>query len=154
MSHQHAFDVERPDAVARHDDHVVVARREEVVLVRVRVSAVAGQPPAPVRGETPGRVRVAVVSGEVRQRAGGHVDRDPPGRPRRRRLVPVIVKNGAAEPGQRLPHRAGPDLKAHVVVPPVDDDHAVLGLTVVIADVRAKRGLRPGHDVGRQRLTR
>jgi hypothetical protein len=47
MGHQDAFDIERPDPVARHDDHVVVARREEVVPVRVDVYGVAGQPQRP-----------------------------------------------------------------------------------------------------------
>jgi hypothetical protein len=50
VGHQHAFDIEGPDPVTGHDDHVVVAGREEVVPVRVRVSGVAGQIPAPAGG--------------------------------------------------------------------------------------------------------
>src|SRR5260370_30522041 len=105
--------------------------------VRVGVSGVAGQVPARAGGETPGGAGVAVVSGEVRQGAGGHVDGDPPGRPSWRVLVAVMVEDGAAEAGQRLAHGSGPDLGTDVVVPPVDDEHAVLGLAVVITHLGA-----------------
>jgi hypothetical protein len=75
-----------------------------------------------------------------------------PGRPGGRRLVAVIVQDGVAVSRQRLAHGSGPDLGAHVVVPPVDDQHAVLGPAVVIAYFGAECGPGPGDDVGSERL--
>ena len=66
---EHAFDLERPDAVGARGDHVVVAPLEPEVAVRVQRRLVAGEVERPAE-RFGGRAGVAVVAGEQADRDG------------------------------------------------------------------------------------
>jgi len=64
VTHEDALDVERPDAVASHQDHVVVAAGEADQSVGTDRGEVAGQIVLAVSGEWAADVARGAVSGE------------------------------------------------------------------------------------------
>jgi hypothetical protein len=131
-----AFDVEWSDAVAGHDDHVVVAGGEEEVAVLVAAARVAGVVPAAVRADPlGGLLGCVVVAGE-------------------RHLIGGVEQHFDRPSGQWVAHRSGFERSADRGVAAVGDHHSELCLAVVVAHRDFERVLRPCDDVGIERLSR
>ena len=152
---QDALDVERADAIPGHDDDVVVAGAEEEVALGVEVSRVAGEIPTAVLGVAGcGLLRGVEVSGEPVAGAGGDVDRDLTSDVGFADRCAGVVDDSCGESGHRLSHRAGDEWSTQVVGPVVVDEHSVLGLAVVVADLGAQSCSRPNDHIGGQRFAR
>ena len=138
---QRGLDLERPDAVGRGGDHVVVAALEPEVAVAVAPRLVARVVPAVA--ERPGvRVRVPVVSAEQadRGRVGDlHGDRADHVVGRRPAVLAEHVDRPARDRGA---HRPRPHRHAAVV----GDQERGLGLPVAVVHGQAAGALLPGAD--------
>lgn len=71
---------------------------------------------------------------------------------RDRRHVPLLVQHLGGPAGQWPAHRTGRHRRSDGVGPGRRDDHAVLGLPVVVAHGHAEGLFRPGDDLGGERL--
>ena len=147
MLDQHRFDLERPDPVARRDDHVVGSADEPEVALLVLDGAVAGEVPAVAE-------RLG-VRGVVPPVARHQADR-PLGLDRERDVAllacaetrAIVIDHVDVVAGRGLAHRAGPDLQAGEVRYEVDG----LGLAVPVVD-RGPVRLAPDPDhLGIERL--
>lgn len=153
VQHEHAFHLERADAVAGHDDHVVVAGGEVEEAVLVLRARIAGDIPTPVRGVALGSAFGGVeVAEEPQQRAVLGIDGDATELTGGGDDVGVVGQHRARPAGQRPPHRARGHLGVQRLVPGMADDHAVFGLTIVVADRDTEMLQRPRDDLGGQRL--
>ena len=145
MLRQAVLDLERGDAVAGRDDHVVGAALEPQVAVGVASREVAGSEPRAdeLRRRRFGGVQVL----EERDRVG-HAHRDLAGLARGQ-LVPVAVDHRHVVSRVRQPHRAGTHLPHGRRVP---DEVVRLGLPVDLRDGDAEALARPGERVRAERL--
>jgi hypothetical protein len=150
-----AFDVEWSDAVAGHDDHVVVAGGEEEVAVLVAAARVAGVVPAAVRADPlGGLLGCVVVAGERHRGAVVPIDRDASQSAGGRDLIGGVEQHFDRPSGQWVAHRSGFERSADRGVAAVGDHHSELCLAVVVAHRDFERVLRPCDDVGIERLSR
>src|SRR5262249_51640152 len=134
---ERALDLERADAVAGRDDHVVRAADEPEVAVVVAAGAIAGQIPlaAPARGRS-GRI-FPVLEEERRRLPAQRQVADLAGR----KLGAVLSDDAQVVPREGLPHGPRSDRERRQIAG--QDD--ALGLAVAVVD-EPTEGVVPGVD--------